>query len=48
MIRNPSSLNNSTNPDSNKEFARDYGSKKIKLQLKIGWVILTVDPMLED
>jgi hypothetical protein len=48
MIHNPSSLNNSTNPDSNKEFARDYGSKRIKLQLKIGWVILTVDPRSDD
>jgi hypothetical protein len=48
MIHNPSSLNNSTNPDSNKEFARDYGSKRIKLELKIGWVILTVDPRSDD
>jgi hypothetical protein len=48
MIHNPSSLNNSTNPDSNKEFARDYGSKRIKIELKIGWVILTVDPRSDD
>jgi hypothetical protein len=48
MIHNPSTLNNSSYPDSDKEFAREYGSKKIKIQLKIGWVILTIDPKSDD
>lgn len=48
MIHNPSSLKNSTNPDSDKEFTRDYGSKKIKIELKIGWVILTVEPKSDN
>lgn len=48
MIRNPSSHNNSTNPDSDKEITRDYGSKRIGLQLLTGTVILTVRPRSDN